>query len=112
MKNEELVKAVKELVNAPSCNAYLRLLANNYLAVLDTSAEQETLSALLAQAKKDIMPIDGLIAFLTSERGLRLFGEEQAVQILAHAKDIKSKGATECDCPACSACSKILKLMA
>lgn len=112
MKNEELVNAIKDLINAPSCTAYLRLLGNNYLTAIGTSAEQETLSALLNQAKKDIMPIDGLIAFLTSERGIRLFGEEQAIQILAHAKAIKSQGATECDCPACSACSKILKLMA
>lgn len=40
--------------------------------------------------------------------GKALFGEERAAAILAHAKDIKEKGARFCDCPACSACAEII----
>ena len=56
----------------------------------------------------DIMPIDGLIGFAGSDAGKALFGEERAAAILAHAKDIKEKGARFCDCPACSACAEII----
>lgn len=54
------------------------------------------------------MPIDGLIGFAGSDAGKALFGQETADAILAHAKDIKEKGARFCDCPACSACAEIL----
>ena len=57
------------------------------------------------------MPIDGLIAFAGSEAGEKLFGKEVAGNILSHAKEIKSHGATHCDCPACSACAAILDIL-
>lgn len=110
MNKQEIIVAVEELVNAPSCNAYLKGLAQEYLVAVNTEAEGEKLAKLIDQAKVDIMPIDGLIAFAGSERGIKLFGEELAGNILAHAKDIQAQGATECDCPACAACSKLVKI--
>jgi len=110
MNKQKIIEAVEELVNAPSCNTYLKGLAQEYLAAVNTEAENEKLAKLLAQAKMDIMPIDGLIGFAGSERGVKLFGEELAGNILAHAKEIKAQGATECDCPACAACSKLVKI--
>ena len=59
--------------------------------------------------KEDIMPIDGLIGFAASDIGAKVFGEEKAKEVLAHAKAIKAAGAKYCDCPACAACEAILK---
>lgn len=62
----------------------------------------------IAELEADIMPIDGLIAFANSEMGFKVFGEEMAKNVLAHAQDIKAKGAKYCDCPACKAVADIL----
>ena len=62
----------------------------------------------ITELEADIMPIDGLIAFANSEMGVKVFGEEMAKNVLAHAQDIKAKGAKYCDCPACKAVADIL----
>ena len=49
-----------------------------------------------------------MIAFANSEMGFKVFGEEMAKNVLAHAQDIKAKGAKYCDCPACKAVADIL----
>lgn len=59
--------------------------------------------------EEDIMPIDGLIGFAASDMGAKVFGEEKAKEVLAHAEAIKAAGAKYCDCPACAACEAILK---
>ena len=59
-------------------------------------------------SKEDIMPIDTLIAFAESDAGAKVFGEEHAKEVAAHAKEIKEAGAVYCDCPACSAAAAIL----
>ena len=84
-----LTEEVKKLIAAPSACA-------------------EATAILKKEAEADIMPIDGLIGFAGSDAGKALFGEERAAAILAHAKDIKEKGARFCDCPACSACAEII----
>ncbi|MCI6792467.1 MAG: hypothetical protein MSA14_04510, partial [Dialister sp.] len=70
--------------------------------------EEAATMALKKEAEADIMPIDGLIGFAGSDAGKALFGEERAAAILAHAKDIKEKGARFCDCQACNACAEII----
>ena len=45
---------------------------------------------------------------LITEMGVKVFGEEMAKNVLAHAQDIKAKGAKYCDCPACKAVADIL----
>lgn len=47
------------------------------------------------------MPIDGLIGFAASDMGAKVFGEEKAKEVLAHAEAIKAAGAKYCDCPGC-----------
>ena len=63
----------------------------------------------IAELEGDIMPIDMLIQFAESDGGVQVFGEETAKAIAAHARDIQSKGAVYCDCPACSAAAAILE---
>ena len=74
-----------------------------------TADEKEKAKALVAELEEDIMPIDGLIGFAASDMGAKVFGEEKAKEVLAHAEAIKAAGAKYCDCPACAACEAILK---
>ena len=99
-----LTEEVKKLIAAPSACAEAKATAEKWLAAAGTADEEAATMAL----KKEAMPIDGLIGFAGSDAGKALFGEERAAAILAHAKDIKEKGARFCDCPACSACAEIL----
>ena len=105
---EKLTAEVKKLMNAPSCCAEAKAACQKWL---DADGDEASTKALKAEIAADIMPIDGLIAFAGSEAGEKLFGKEVAGNILSHAKDIKSQGATHCDCPACAACAAILEIL-
>jgi len=80
-----------------------------WLCAVGTADEKEKAKALVAELEEDIMPIDGLIGFAASDMGAKVFGEEKAKEVLAHAEAIKAAGAKYCDCPACAACEAILK---
>ena len=80
----------------------------NWLDVIGTDNQLAETKKYIAELEADIMPIDGLIAFANSEMGVKVFGEEMAKNVLAHAQDIKAKGAKYCDCPACKAVADIL----
>ena len=85
--NKEIIEQAKNLIAAHSCCQEAKDAANAWL----------------------IMPIDGLIGFAASDMGAKVFGEEKAKEVLAHAEAIKAAGAKYCDCPACAACEAILK---
>ena len=85
--------------------------AGSYIYAMDESGTQVT-AALLAAADRGVrvqLIIDGLIGFAASDMGAKVFGEEKAKEVLAHAEAIKAAGAKYCDCPACAACEAILK---
>ena len=103
-----VTEKTKELIAATSCSAEAKEAANAWLEAVGTEKEAEVTKNYIAELEEDIMPIDGLIGFAGSDAGKALFGEERAAAILAHAKDIKEKGARFCDCPACSACAEII----
>lgn len=103
-----LTEEVKKLIAAPSACPEAKAACEKWLAATATADEEATTAALKEEVEADIMPIDGLIGFAGSDAGKALFGLETADAILAHAKDIKEKGARFCDCPACSACAEIL----
>ncbi len=105
---EKLTAEVKNLMNAPSCCPEAKAACQKWL---DSNGDEAATKALKAEVEADIMPIDGLIAFAGSEAGENVFGKEVAGNILTHAKDIKSQGATHCDCPACTACAAILEIL-
>lgn len=108
MKREDVVKTVEELVAAHSCNGDLKALAQEWLQAEGSAKQKELSVKLVNSAEADIMPIDDLIAFTASEKGVQLFGADLAKKIHDHGVDIKSKGATHCDCPACAACATIV----
>jgi len=110
--NSELLKFVKEktedLMKAPSCCPEARAAAQAWLNAAGTGKEAEETKKYIAELEEDITPIDGLIAFAESDAGVRHFGAEVAGKLASHARDIKSRGAKYCDCPACAAALAIL----
>ncbi|MEY8338233.1 molecular chaperone Hsp90 [Lachnospiraceae bacterium 62-35] len=104
-----VIQRVKELMNAPSCCEEAKTAAQNWLDAVGTEDEAEQTQKLIAELEMDIMPVDGLIAFASSEAGVHVFGEEMAKNVAAHGQEIKAAGATYCDCPACTAAAAILE---
>lgn len=109
MAKEFFVEKVKELMAAPSCCAEAKEAAQAWLDAAGTDKEAEAAKALVKELEEDITPIDGLIAFAGSEVGAKVFGEEGAKKMIAHAQEIKANGAKYCDCAACAACEAILE---
>ena len=103
-----VTEKTKELTAAHSCCAELKEAANNWLAAAGTDKEAEATKAYVAELEADIMPIDGLIGFAESEHGAQVFGADKALEVAAHAREIKAAGAKYCDCPACAAAEAIL----
>lgn len=103
-----VVEKTHELMNAPSCSKEAKQAAQDWIDAIGTDNQLAETKKYIAELEADIMPIDGLIAFASSEMGVKVFGEEMAKNVLAHAQDIKAKGAKYCDCPACKAVVDIL----
>lgn len=104
-----VTEKVNDLIAAPSCCAEAKAAAQSWLAAVGTDKEAEETKALIAELEQDIIPIDQLIAFTGSEAGIKVFGAEKAAAFNAHGKEIKTKGAKYCDCPACTAVEAILE---
>ena len=104
-----VVEKTHELMNAQSCSKEAKTAAQAWLDALGTQREAEETKKYLDELKADIIPIDGLISFAESEKGIAVFGADTAKNIVAHAKQIKAAGAKNCDCPACAAAEAILQ---
>lgn len=102
------VEKVNELINSSTCCAEAKEVGRAWLDALGTEKEAEKTKALIAELEEDIMPIDNLIGFAESEAAVKVFGEEMAKNVAAHAKEIKAAGAQYCDCEACEAVAAIL----
>lgn len=103
-----MIEKVTALMEAPTCCAEAKAVCREWLDAVGTDKEAETTKKLFAEVEADIMPVDCLIAFAGSEAGVKVFGEEMAKNVLAHAEEIKKNGAKFCDCPACTACAAII----
>lgn len=99
----------KELIQAPTCSAEARKVAEQWLASVGTEREAEETKVYLAELEEDIVTVDGLIAFAESEAGAEVFGADHAKEVAAHARELKAAGAVYCDCPACAAVEAILE---
>lgn len=104
-----VIEKVKELIAAPSCCAEAKEAAGKWLEAVGTDREAELAKKLVEELEEDIMPIEGLIAFADSEMGAKVFGEEAAKGVLAHAKEVQAAGGKYCDCAACAAVAAILE---
>ena len=106
---ELVVEQTRQLIEAPTCSSETKEAAQNWLNAVGTEAQQEETKRYFAELQADIMPIDQLIAFAGSDKGVAYFGADTAAGIVAHAKEIKASGAQYCDCPACAIVAEILK---
>ena len=103
--NESIVKAVKEMIEAPSCCPELETAGEIWLESLGTDAQEAATKALIAEAKMDICTIDSVYNFFVSDEGKKAFGEEKANELAEHAKEVKAvkaAGGEYCDCGACA----------
>ena len=98
----------KEILNAGSCCPELKEMAKKWLAAEGTDEEKAVTEAYLQELSEDVLPVDALISFASSEKGAEVFGAEQAKSMVEAAKASKDKGGKYCICPACSAGGAIL----
>lgn len=111
MKKETLdyvIEKTHELINSHTCSSETKASAQAWLSSVGSENEAEETKKYIEELEADIMPIDNLIAFSSSDDGIKYFGEETAKGIAEHAKEIKAAGAKYCDCPACNAVAAIL----
>lgn len=106
----EVIKKIQDMISAPSCCAELKAAGQAYLDAVGTEKEAAAKEALIAEINADVTSIDGLIAFAGSDMGAKVFGEN-AGAVLAHAQDIKAKGALYCDCQACADALAVKELL-
>ena len=105
---EFFIQKAKELMESFSCCAEAKEAAQNWLDAVGTPKEEEAAKQLIAELEADIMPLDNLIAFASSEMGAKVFGAEKTKEVAAHGRELKETGAKYCDCPACAAAEQIL----
>ena len=94
----------KEILNAGSCCPELKEMAQKWLAAEGKAVTE----AYLQELSEDVLPIDALISFASSEKGAEVFGAEQAKSMAEAGKASKANGGKYCICPACSAGGAIL----
>ena len=102
MTKAEIIEKVKDLINAPSCYAPLKELAEAWLKAQDTAAEKEMSRKLVAELEADVQTAEDSLHFFESETGQKIFGAEAAAQMAAHFKELVASGGKWCDCPACA----------
>ena len=103
MTKNEIIEKVKELIAAPSCCAEVKAAAEIYLAHQNKDTAAELIKALEA----NVNLIDETIEFASSDMGKKVFGAEQAANMVKRGNEFKAKGEKYCFCPACQAGSKI-----
>ena len=102
-----LADLTRELI-ASNANAGLKEAAQKWLDTMEDGATNgEASKAYIAALEECIMPVDGLIAFASSDAGKAVFGDK-AADVVAHGEALKAAGAAHCDCPACTLASEIL----
>ena len=109
MDYKVLVKEKAEtLLALPHCCQELKDACQVWLDNLGTAGEKDASKALVAELEEDVMSVDDVIGFFSSEDAINHFGAELANQICNHAKEIKAQGAVYCDCDAGAAGAAIL----
>ena len=104
-----VTEKTRELIDAPTVSSETKAAAQSWLEAAGTDREKEETKKYIDELEEDIMPIDNLIGFASSDQGKAYFGETEAEGIAAHAREIKAAGGKYCDCPACLCVAAILE---
>jgi len=102
MEKQDVIEKVKELIAAPNAFAPLKEIANEYLKAVGASDEKAKAKALVDALGECVSTTDAVIAFFSTDDGVKAVGADRASAILSHAKELKTKGVEYCDCPACA----------
>ena len=105
MNKQELAQTVKEMIAAPSCCQELKDAGQKWLDAAGTENAKAAADALAKEIKEDICTVDDVIGFFETADAVKLFGEETAKNVAAHAREIN--GVTVPPAPPDSASSKM-----
>ena len=103
-----VIEKTQELIKAPTCSPETKEAAEKWLNAVGSDMEKDETDFFIKELEADIMPIDNLINFAKSDKGIEYFGADESAGIVKHAEKIKAEGAKFCDCPACMAAADIL----
>lgn len=101
MTKDEVLAKVKATAEAPSCNAALKPVINEYLAAVGKPAEKDEAKKLIAKLKECVSSIDSTIAFMKTDDAKKYLGADNAAATLKACEEAKGKGEKYCICPAC-----------
>lgn len=105
---DRLKAKTEELIAVPHARPELKEAAQKWLDTMDDgAANAEATKAYVAALENSIMGVDEGIAFLSSDAGKQVFGDN-AGAMLDHFKALKAEGKTHCDCAACTPAAEIL----
>ena len=100
---------VEEMLAAPSASAETKSAAQAWKdAIARGDNADAATNRLLDAISAHQTTIDNLIGFAGSDTGKKVFGDEGAAKMLAHAEKRKAAGAKFCDCAACRPCHELL----
>lgn len=100
---------VEEMLAAPSASAETKSAAQAWKdAIARGDNADAATNRMLDAISAHQTTIDNLIGFAGSDTGKKVFGEEGAAKMLAHAEKRKAAGAKFCDCAACRPCHELL----
>lgn len=91
------------------CYDELKEAAQNWLDSIGTNKQKEAGKKYVAELQDSIVTVDEMLDFLPSKEAKAKFGEETANKFYEHAKQLKTQGIKNCDCPACTAALTVLE---
>lgn len=106
---EKAIERTKALLSGWCCDE-LKEAAQAWLNAIGTDKEKETGRKYVFELQDSIVPVDEMLEFLPTDEAKAKFGEETAKELYEHAKELKTQGAANCDCPACTAASAVLEV--
>ena len=105
---DDLKAKVEAMVAAPSCCQAIKDAAQAWLETYDDGNKNQAPTAALIKAmEENVSAIDDCIAFLGSDMGKQIYGDNQPAA-LAAAEAKKAAGGTTCTCQACELAVEIL----
>lgn len=109
--NQPLILATcRAILGNAFADESLKKRATDYIEAYNTPKAFEATRRLLSAAVKYRMTNKQMADVLTIQAKLDNFDAKQAVIYADRAKKLDAQGVVYCDCPACSACTKILEL--
>ena len=108
MNTQEMIELVKNMISAETCCEDAAEAGRNWIESIGTERQNAATEKLIEELEEDIMPIDGVITFMQSDKAIAMMGKDKAASIEDHAKSVKEAGGKYCDCQACSAAKSIL----